>query len=187
MAAIIFTLFAALVFGFGARDQLLLARISADRGAPVVVLLVAIVCTVLSCAAAAWAASTMIGLLNPKARLLMVAIALGFAAIELMFLRTEPTAKEPTHSLGAFAIVMLARQLSDATRFMVFAMSLATETPAYAALGGIAGSVPVLWLGFFGTDHLPLAVLKGLRPVLGLAVLGLAAFLVVRALGLIGA
>jgi hypothetical protein len=183
MAATFFALLAALIAGFGARDQVLLARLSAERDAPLGVLLAALGCAALSCAVAGWAAGSVAGQLVANARLLIVAVALAFAAFELLFTRSEPALREPTLSLGALALVLLARQISDATRFLVFAIGLATAAPLPAALGGGAGSALALGLGWFGAAAFRAGSLRQIRRGLGVAVLGLSVYVAMHALG----
>jgi hypothetical protein len=74
-------------------------------------------------------------------------------------------------------VVLLAQQLTDATRFVIFALAAASLLPAATALGGaIGGAVTVLagWLLAAELRHWPLSMI---RRVLGLALLALAAWL----------
>ena len=73
--------------------------------------------------------------------LLLVAIALAIAAFELGWeVRLKPM-KEPTRSYVAIAVVLLARQISDAARFVIFAFAAQAVYPVTTIIGGaITGS-----------------------------------------------
>ncbi len=58
------------------------------------------------------------------------------AEVESLLLAPGKPPKEPTRSLGALAIVLLAHQLTDAARFLVFAIAVAFAAPLPAAVGG---------------------------------------------------
>jgi hypothetical protein len=71
---------------------------------------------------------------------------------------------EPTRSLGAIALVLLAGQVTDAARFLVLALSVATGNAVLAAAGGALGSGAVLTLAWtLGSEweaRLPLAAIR---------------------------
>ena len=57
--------------------------------------------------------------------------------------------EEPTASLGALAIVVLAHQITDASRFLIFALAVAFAAPLAAGLGGAlagAASLGLAWV-----------------------------------------
>ena len=67
--------------------------------------------------------------------------------------------EEPTASLGALGIVVLAHQLTDAARFLIFALATLFAAPVAAGIGGAAGgavSLALAWLlpGAFGDPRL---------------------------------
>ena len=70
------------------------------------------------------------------------------AALELMFASARRAPAEPTRSLGAIALVLFAGQLTDAARFLVLALAVASGEPALAAVGGALGSGAVLTAGW---------------------------------------
>ena len=181
MAGFLFALLATVIAGVGARDQLLVAGMAAHReghqGARLSVLLVALVAALGSAAAAGWAGSTLAPLLVPRARALLVAMALGLAALELLFIRPGRRPAEPTASLGAFAIVLLAQQVTDAARLLVFVMAASSAVPQVAAVGGMLGcavTVGAGWLAGPGLMRLPLG---GIRRGLGLGLAAVAVWL----------
>lgn len=142
MAGFLFTLLAVLLAGVGARDQALISGIVARQGRRPGVLVTAIPVCIATAVLAAWAAAVVAPMLAERARLVMAALALGFAAGEALLVRPGRAPQEPTRSLFALAIVLLAHQVSDAARFLVFGIALgsAAIVPAGAA-GAIAGSI----------------------------------------------
>ena len=90
---------------------------------------------------------------------------------------------EPTHSLGATAIVLLAHQLTDAARFLVFAIAVATAAPIPAGLGGAVGGSATVAAGWLFAAELGRFRLGLVRRIIGAILLALAAWLALRALG----
>lgn len=145
--------------GLGARDQVLMARMA---GRPAV-LVIGLLCALLTSAAAGWAGHAAAPLLDAPARSVLVAMALGAAAAELIMVRPGRKPLEPTQSLGAFALVILAQQLTDAARLTVFAIAAASPVPWAAILGGAAGSAASVvagWLGGEDWEALPLGLIR---------------------------
>jgi Ca2+/H+ antiporter, TMEM165/GDT1 family len=124
----LFALIATLLCGIGARDQMLVAGLARRNGQH--------------------------PMLASDARRLLAAIALAMAAGELLLLRPKPPASEPTHSLGATAIVLFAQQLTDAARFIIFALAVSTAAPLAAGMGGAMGSAAVVAGGWLGADEI---------------------------------
>lgn len=149
MSAFYLAFLATLLAGLGARDQVTVASLSRrQRGRPGV-LLCAVVVSLATAAFAAWASDYVAPLLSTRARLVMAAIALGFAAGEALWPFAAKRMDEPTASLGALGLVLLAHQLTDAARFLIFALAVVFAAPAAAGLGGAAAgavSVAVAWL-----------------------------------------
>lgn len=177
MSGFLFALIATVIVGIGARDQALVASLSERQGARPAVLVLAMLSACASAAAATWAGVQVTPLLAPAARTMLVAMVLVLAALELLFIRPLRTPAEPTESLFAFGTVLLAQQLTDAARFVIFALAAASTFPAATALGAaVGGSVTVLagWLLAGELGRWPLALV---RRVLGLALLALAAWL----------
>ena len=142
---------------------MLVADLAARRGARLGLLVTAV---------AGWLGSFVAPQLLPRARTFLVAMALGLAALELIVLRPRGQAVEPTESLGALAVVLLAHQVTDAARLLVFAISGASAVPVLAMLGGMTGAAFGMVLGWAGGDALLRLPLRRLRAALGL-VLGL--------------
>ncbi|GGC32017.1 hypothetical protein GCM10011371_19340 [Novosphingobium marinum] len=150
MSAFYLTLLAVVLTGWGARDQLALAGMTAAGGRRPAALAIACVLAVATAAAAAFAATLVAPVLPPDARRMLAAIALALSGVELVFLvSARKTPREPTRSLGAFAIVVLAHQLTDAARFLVFAVAVATNAPVPAGIAGAVGGVALLAIAWF--------------------------------------
>ena len=84
-------------------------------------------------------------------------------------------------------MVLLAGQLTDAARFFVLALAVATGTPAFAAVGGALGSGAVLTAAWaLASDWEARLPLRALRLAVG-GLFGIAAIVVgLSARGLIG-
>jgi putative Ca2+/H+ antiporter (TMEM165/GDT1 family) len=151
-----FLLCLVLVFaiGLGGRDQLIVARLTEAHVQSLQLLVVGVLCAGLAAAVLAWAGMTVAQLLPPRAANMLVAFALAVAAAELVWpVRQKPLA-EPTRSLGAIAVVLLARQLGDAARFAVFAFATQATYPATSIIGGALGGGATIALGWMLGDEL---------------------------------
>lgn len=148
MTGLVFTLVAVLLAGVGARDQITLAQLSGLQGGRMALLLTGVLTACLTAAFAAWAALAVMPMLMPNARLVLAAMALALAGAESLVFAPRRKPEEPTHSLGALAVVLLAHQLTDAARFLVFAIAVATAAPVSAGVGGAVGGALVVGLGW---------------------------------------
>lgn len=174
MSGFLFALLAVFLAGIGARDQVLVAALSVRQGARPMALLVALLCVVASGALAAAAAGFALPRMGPVQRQMFAALAFALAALEMLLARKTRVPDEPTHSLGAFAIVLFAQQLTDAARFLIFAIAVGTTANLPAGLGGIAGGAGVVTAGWLGGDLLITRNLAPLRRTIGLVLLGIA-------------
>ena len=165
----------AVVFaGLGARDQVTLAHLVGRQGARPGMLVTAIAVSIVSAAIAAWAAIAIAPQLAPTARGLLAAMALGFAGVESLLLAPGKPPKEPTRSLGALAIVLLAHQLTDAARFLIFAIAVAFAAPFPAAVGGAVGGTIVLTAAWLAPELASDPRLRIARRAVGAAMLAVA-------------
>jgi Ca2+/H+ antiporter, TMEM165/GDT1 family len=146
MSAFYVAFIAVLLAGLGARDQATVAAISQRQRRRPGILLTGVIVSLATATFAAWAASFVVPLLEP---LVAVVIALALAGLESLWPFTARRMEEPTASLGALGIVLLAHQITDASRFLIFALALAFAAPLAAGLGGaLAGAVSLglAWL-----------------------------------------
>ena len=148
MPALFLTLVTAALAMAGGRSALLVARLSAALGRGAGLLAVCWIAAAASSALAAWAGSLIAQLMPPAGKTMVAAVALALAALELMFASARRAPAEPTRSLGAIALVLFAGQLTDAARFLVLALAVASGEPALAAVGGALGSGAVLTAGW---------------------------------------
>lgn len=183
MSGFLFAFLAVLLAGIGARDQVLVAGLTARQGARGGLLLVALATALAACALAAWGAVALAPMMTAKARMILAAMALALAGAEALVLRAPAAPAEPTHSLGAAAIVLLALQITDAARFLIFAIALATMAPIPAGLGGMAGSAMALVAGWLAGADLLRPQLRLARRLTGLVLLLVAIGLALRAFG----
>lgn len=178
MPAFYLTLLAVLLAGFGARDQATVAALSERQAQRPGILITALVSAVATAIAAAFAAQWMLGELPPPARMIFVAIALGFAGLESLVLAPRRALQEPTHSLGALLLVLLAHQITDAARFVVFAMGVGMAAPVASGVAGVIGGAVLIgfaW-GLPATFERPLV--RGLRRASGGVLVLVALYLV---------
>lgn len=185
MTGLLLALIATLLVGIGARDQVLVAQLSKRQGARPALLLVAATSGALAAGLAAWGGAQVAGLMTGNARLFLVALALGLAGLELIVLAARRAPAEPTNSLGAFAIVIFAAQLTDAVRFLVFALAALTRAPLTTGMGGALGTVLVVGAGWMALGAVQAPWLVPVRRWLGAALVVLALGLGLRAMGLI--
>lgn len=186
MPAFFLAFLAALSLTAAGREGVRSARLSAGfappAGAPPGLLLALWLSAIATSALAAWAGALLAPQLPGAARQMFVALALLVAAVELVLLRAPRAPAEPTRSMGAILLVLLASQLTDSTRLVVAALALATGEPLLAAAGGALGSGAALTLAALGGASWekrlplrPLAIALAAALLLAAAVIGLAA------------
>jgi len=162
------------ICSLGARDQLLVARLAGQGRSAGALLAVAVPAAVLTAFAMALAGSAVAALLPPAAKQMLVAFALVAAAVELALPVRERPPREPTRSLFALLVVLLARQLGDGARFLVFAFAAAGGSAVLAALGGALGGASALVLAVSLKDDLVRWPLTAIRRIVA-ALVGMAA------------
>jgi Ca2+/H+ antiporter, TMEM165/GDT1 family len=182
MSAFYLAFLAVLLAGLGARDQVTVAAIAGRQRSRPGVLLVGLAVSLATTAFAAWAAFYIAPLLVTRARLVMVAIALAFAACESLWPFARRRMEEPTASLGALAIVLLAHQLTDAARFLVFALAALFAAPFAAGIGGAAGAAVSLAAAWALPEVFSHPRLRRVRQAVGAALLLAAAVVFFQAL-----
>lgn len=139
----------------------------------------AILTSALAALAGAWFAQQLIG----AERAALIAGVLAVAAAMLLGNRSVTLAKEPTRSLGAIFLVLLARQALDPARLLIFAGAAMIAAPIPAALGGAIGTVAVLSLAWSAPQQ-GLGERAGLIIRVALALLALVAAAILLWIGL---
>lgn len=183
MTGFMFALLATLLAGIGARDQMTVAALAMRQGQRPGLLVVAVLTSIATAAFAAYAGLKVAPLLTANARMIFAAIALALAGGESLLLKPRPSPEEPTQSLGATAIVLVAHQVTDAARFLVFAIAVATAAAIPAGLGGAVGGAVTVVAAWLLAAELGRVPLVALRRTIGVVLLALAAWLALRALG----
>ena len=182
MTGCLFALLAALLAGFGARDQMLVAQLSARTGPRPMLLFTGMATGALASGLAAWATREVAAELSHAACLLVAAMALAMAGVESLLLSPAKPPNEPTNSLGAAAIVLFADQITDSARCLILAIALASEQPLAAGVGGAVGTGIALAVGGGFARGLLVAgpMLRAIRRVAGAVLLLAGVVLVVR-------
>ena len=186
MTSLLFAMVASFVVATGARDQLLVARLAGALGASNGLLAVALASSVASASIAAcfgaWLSQTM----SENAMTMFVAIVLLLAALECAWPNRDKVPKEPTRSLGAIFIVLFARQLTDASRFLVAAFAMVFASWPLAGLGGAIGGGAAVSIGWSAGLNLEKNLpLRRLRIALAVVLFGLALITGLSARGVI--
>lgn len=177
LGAFLFAFVSVFAVAIGGRDQLLIARLAGQPGAAGSAMAVGALSATLSAFAMAVTGLALALVLPAAAADMLVAFALALAAIELAWHRAPRLPQEPTRSLFAALVVLLARQWGDAARFLVFAFA-AGGNAWLAGAGGALGGIAALAIGAaVGERDLLRWPLRQIR-------LGLAAILLVAAIGM---
>lgn len=185
MTGFYLTLLAVLLAGFGGRDQVTVAGLAQRQGPRPGVLVAGIVVSVATAAFAAWAAAAIAPALVPRARMIMAALALVLAGGEALLGLQRRRPAEPTASLGALAIVLAVQQGTDAARFLVFAIAIATHAPLPAGIAGAVGGAVLLAAAWSAPAVIGHARLRAVRRAIGGGLLLIGVFVGLRALGYI--
>lgn len=166
MGAFLFALVAVFAVSLGGRDQLLAARLAERLGRGGGLLAVGVLASTLSAFAMAVAGLALALVLPGPAADMLVAIGLLLAAVELAWHRHAALPEEPTRSLFATFVVLLARQIGDGARFLVFAFAAGGSAWLAGAGGALGGSVAIA-LGIAASGELTRWPLRWVR--IGLA------------------
>ena len=186
MPALFLALLTAALAMAGGRTARVTGQLAAALGARAGLLLACWLTAVATATLAGWASTWIAPAMPAAGKAMFVAVALALSALELLFARSRLAPSEPTRSLGAVALVLLAGQVTDAARLFVLALAVATGAPAFAAAGGAIGSGAVLtsaWALGSEWEQLPLRAMR--LGVAGLFLIG-AVIVALSARGLIG-
>lgn len=168
MSGFFFAFLAALLASLGARDQLLVAQMTLRQGPRLGLLAVGVLATALTCAAAAWLATTLTAQVpGSGAKMIFAGIALVLAGGEAVLLGAKKPPEEPTRSLFAALVVIAAQQVTDAVRFMVVALALLTSSPVTAGIGAFAAGTASLTTAWIAPDVMAHPAMATLRRMAG--------------------
>ena len=175
MSAFLFSLVAVFLTSLGSRDQILIARLSGALGRNYALLVLGWLIAVAT-AIVMTAAGAHIGAMLPgPAKTMLAAFALIMASAELAWPNRVRKPAEPTRSLGAIGIVLLARQIGDASRFLIFAFAAGAGLSWFAGAGGAIGGMAAVFLGWALRSDLEAALPLGTIRIVLAAVVGMAA------------
>ena len=178
MAAFLLCLILTFIIALGGREQLIVAQFSESLERSPALLATAVAGAVASACIMAFAGAAMAELLPRRAAEMLVAFALAIAAFELAWPVKLRVMREPTRSLVAIGVVVLARQVGDGARFAVFAFAAWAVFPTTAAIGGALGGAAAATLGWsIGLTRLQAFPLRYLRLALAVCMI-LAALLI---------
>lgn len=185
MDSFLLCLIAVFALSLGARDQLMMARMSHVSGGATSLMFIGAVTSILSAGAMAFAGSGIAALLPEAAQTMLIAFMLIMAAFELAWPVKMKEAKEPTQSKGAFGIVLAAAQVRDAARFAVFAFAAGSVLIPAAGLGGALGGIAALYLGHAMGAELEKWPMKMIRRVMAVLALISGIYIALAARGLV--
>lgn len=171
MSGFLFAFLATLLAGFGARDQALLSQLTARQGRRPLLLLTALLATIGATVFAVWIAQRLLGTMAPPARMMFAAFALMLGGTEMLLLGPRKPIVEPTNSLFAALLVVGAVQITDAVRFLIVALGVATAAPVPAGLGGGLGNAAALIAGWAMPGLAQAAGWRAARRIAGAALL----------------
>lgn len=178
MDSFLFCLLLTFAIGLGGRDQVIVARLSDMLEQSLPLLVVGAMCATISATAMTWFGTTLAGILPQRAAEMLVAVALALAALELFWPVKLRRMDEPTRSLGAIGLVLLARQIGDGARFVIFAFAAEATYPATTILGGALGGIAAIGLGWMmGRDLETRFPLRAIRVVMGVCLILVALFI----------
>ena len=150
MPSFFLALLCTFIAAIGGRDQRLVSALAARLGSSGALLAVAWISSAITACLAAGAGFYLARLLPPDAKVMLVAFALLAAGLEMLLLHGRNTPDEPTRSLFAILVVLVAKQIGDGARFLVLALAIATGGPLLAAIGGTVGGGLALTAGWAG-------------------------------------
>ncbi len=164
------SLLVACALALGGRDSMVIAGLRDRLGRAPLLLITGCGCAGVSAAVMAWLGMITAPLLPAGAARGVIALVIGLAALDLARPVRVRQPAEPTRSLGAMALVLLARQFGDAARLGVLALALLAPGSA-AALGfggGLGGAIALLLAWSRGGQGLARYPLTAWRRVIAL-------------------
>ncbi len=166
MDALMAALVAALLTQAGDRTPWLAAILGDRYRQPGLVIAGIALATAVTNALGVFAGMLVAPILNPNARALMLAVALGSAGVSALFPLKHPGRMEGWR-LGAFFTTMvgvLAQGVGDRTQFITAALAMRSTLPWFAAIGATIGTliiiVPAVLTGESGRQALPVAAIR---------------------------
>ena len=172
MDSFLVTLLLVFAIALVGRDQLIIAQFSSQLGRTGGLLAWGAFTATIAAAVMAYAGSTLAEILPERAEAMLVAFALVIAGIELLWPVKIKSMKEPTRSYVAIGVVVLARQIGDAARFVIFALAAQAVYPVWTVVGGAIGGAAAIALGWAMGETLAAKLpLRAIRAVLAMCLI----------------
>lgn len=147
------TFLAVFAASLGGREAVRVARLSAALGADLPLFLAVAIAAIAGAAMAAFLGTGLTELLTERSANWLTAAALAITGAEVLFLRAGPAPREPTRSLFAITVVLLAGVVAEAAGFMVLAFAASSRQPIFVGAGGALGALFALGgAALAGTD-----------------------------------
>lgn len=176
------TFIAVLLCGLAARDQVYVASLTSAHGKRWSVLAIGAVVSIGTAIFAGWAATMIAPLMAPAARVFLCAMAIALAGGESLVVVPKGSSREPHRSLLVTTATLLFHQLTDAARFIVFGIAVATNAPVVVAAGGAFGGIALLAIAWARPDLVLDARTRIARRLLGVGFILIGAYVAMRAL-----
>lgn len=174
MDVIVPAFLAAFLAEWGDKTQLVVALLAARSRRPGTVFAALVIAALISSAVSAYAGTLIVGMIDLRARSLLLALSLLFAGASGLVVRRDPALGSPRVPLLIAAILLcLAAELGDRTQFITFALSARFESPmlaaAASAAGIIAAALPAVLAGVAIKTLVPLRSVRLVAAALFLA------------------
>jgi putative Ca2+/H+ antiporter (TMEM165/GDT1 family) len=171
MGVLVPAFLAAAIGEWGDKTQLLVALLGARSGRLRTVFVGLLVAAAVSSAVAAYAGSLVAATIDPRARSLLLGLALLIAGVSGLFARREPGLGSPRVPLLLATIILcLAAEIGDRTQFVTFGLAGQFQSPGLTAAGATAGiiftAMPALLLGRALPTRVPLRALRWITSAL---------------------
>ena len=164
MPAFFLALLAAALATVAGREAVRVARLAQALDSGLALLAALWLASIASSACVAWLGAELAAQLTATAKAFLVALALVFAAGEVLLLRPPAVPREATRSAPAILFVLLGAQLTDAARLLVLALAAGGGSPVLAGAGGaVGGGVALTFAWALGADwesRLPLVAIR---------------------------
>ncbi len=190
MSGFIITLLLSAIAGMGDRPQLLAALLAMRHGASTGLIAGAVLASAINAAVSAVAGAWIGAMMTDSPRILLLGMALGFAAAGMvgarMINKARPIDRLEGWRTGPFITSILGLgilQAGDKSQFLIFAVAALTATAPAAAVGGTIGAMVPLGIAIIlGERTGQIIPLKQIRFWLGWLLLPAAIFCAMKAL-----
>lgn len=186
MPAFFLSMLATLLLTCGARDQMLMAQVAHRFNQPFTLLISGWLASLLAAAVATFGGVLIAPLLTPAAKQILLAMTLLVAALEMVWMRSSAKPTEPTRSMFAIVTVILARQITDGARFVLFGLAAYNANMWLVLIGGAFGGAAALTVAWSSSDtYQNMLPWKPIRWAMAATIAGVAVYLGLSGRGLL--